>query len=105
MRPLLFLGGKRMEIKDIKPRALTIDEYEKYLDFIEETDKKVADKKVSLRKSAYELAKWVAKEIYHVEELNCTPGTLFDVLNRTVELTDKSELADEKNSVTSGTGE
>ena len=94
-----------MEIKDIKPRALTIDEYEKYLDFIEETDKKVADKKVSLRKSAYELAKWVAKEIYHVEELNCTPGTLFDVLNRTVELTDKSELADEKNSVTSGIGE
>ena len=94
-----------MEIKDIKPRALTIDEYEKYLDFIEETDKKVADKKVSLRKSAYELAKWVAKEIYHVEELNCTPGTLFDVLNRTVELTDKSELADEKNSEASGTGE
>ena len=94
-----------MEIKDIKPRALTIDEYEKYLDFIEKTDKDVADKKVSLRKSAYELAKWVAKEIYHVEELSCTPGTLFDVLNRTVELTDKSELADEKNSVTSGTGE
>lgn len=94
-----------MEIKDIKPRALTIDEYEKYLDFIEKTDKDVADKKVSLRKSAYELAKWVAKEIYHAEELNCTPGTLFDVLNRTVELTDKSELADEKNSVTSGTGE
>ena len=94
-----------MEIKDIKPRALTIDEYEKYLDFIEKTDKDVADKKVSLRKSAYELAKWVAKEIYHVEKLNCTPGTLFDVLNRTVELTDKSELADEKNSVTSGTGE
>ena len=94
-----------MEIKDIKPRALTIDEYEKYLDFIEETDKKVADKKVSLRKSAYELAKWVVKEIYHVEELDCTPGTLFDVLNRTVELTDKSELADEKNSVTSGIGE
>jgi len=94
-----------MEIKDIKPRALTIDEYEKYLDFIEKTDKDVADKKVSLRKSAYELAKWVAKEIYHVEELNCTPGTLFDVLNRTVELTDKSELADEKNSVTSGIGE
>lgn len=94
-----------MEIKDIKPRALTIDEYEKYLDFIEKTDKDVADKKVSLRKSAYELAKWVAKEIYHVEELNCTPGTLFDVLNKTVELTDKSELADEKNSVTSGTGE
>ena len=94
-----------MEIKDIKPRALTIDEYEKYLDFIEKTDKDVADKKVSLRKSAYELAKWVAKEIYHVEELNCTPGTLFDVLNRTVELTDKSELADEKNYVTSGTGE
>ncbi len=94
-----------MEIKDIKPRALTIDEYEKYLDFIEKTDKDVADKKVSLRKSAYELAKWVAKEIYHVEELNCTPGTLFDVLNRTVELTDKSELADEKNSGTSGTGE
>lgn len=94
-----------MKIKDIKPRALTIDEYEKYLDFIEKTDKDVADKKVSLRKSAYELAKWVAKEIYHVEELNCTPGTLFDVLNRTVELTDKSELADEKNSVTSGTGE
>lgn len=94
-----------MEIKDIKPRALTIDEYEKYLDFIEKTDKDVADKKVSLRKSFYELAKWVAKEIYHVEELKCTPGTLFDVLNRTVELTDKSELADEKNSVTSGTGE
>ena len=94
-----------MEIKDIKPRALTIDEYEKYLDFIEKTDKDVADKKVSLRKSAYELAKWVAKEIYHVEELNCTPGTLFDVLNRTVELTDKSELADEKNSEASGTGE
>ena len=94
-----------MEIKDIKPRALTIDEYEKYLDFIEKTDKDVADKKMSLRKSAYELAKWVAKEIYHVEELNCTPGTLFDVLNRTVELTDKSELADEKNSVTSGIGE
>lgn len=94
-----------MEIKDVKPRALTIDEYEKYLDFIEKTDKDVTDKKVSLRKSAYELAKWVAKEIYHVEELNCTPGTLFDVLNRTVELTDKSELADEKNSVTSGTGE
>ena len=94
-----------MEIKDIKPRALTIDEYEKYLDFIEETDKKVADKKVSLRKSAYELAKWVAKEIYHVEELDCTPGTLFDILNKTVTLTDKSELADEKNSEASGTGE
>ena len=94
-----------MEIKDVKVRALTIDEYEKYLDYIEQTDKDVADKKVSLRKSAYELAKWVAKEIYHVENLNCTPGTLFDLLNRTVELTDKSELADEKNSEKSGIGE
>lgn len=94
-----------MTIKDVEIRALTMDEYEKYLDYIEDTDKKVQDKKISLRKSAYELAKWVAKEIYHIEELNCTPGTLFDLLNRTVELTDKSEIEDEKNSVTSGIGE
>ena len=94
-----------MTIKEVEIRALTMDEYEKYLDFIETTDQKVKDKKISLRKSAYELAKWVAKEIYHVEDLNCTPGTLFDLLNRTVELTDKSELEDEKNSVESGIGE
>lgn len=94
-----------MTIKEIKIRALTMDEYEKYLDFIEDTDKKVQDKKISLRKSAYELAKWVAKEIYHLEDLNCTPGTLFDLLNKTVELTDKSEIEDEKNSEKSGIGE
>ena len=94
-----------MTIKEVEIRALTMDEYEKYLDFIETTDQKVKDKKISLRKSAYELAKWVAKEIYHVEDLNCTPGTLFDLLNKTVELTDKSELEDEKNSVESGIGE
>ena len=94
-----------MTIKEVEIRALTMDEYEKYLDFIEETDQKVKDKKISLRKSAYELAKWVAKEVYHVEDLSCTPGTLFDLLNRTVELTDKSELEDEKNSVESGIGE
>ena len=94
-----------MTIKDIKVRPLTMDEYEKYLDFIEDTDQKVKDKKISLRKSAYELAKWVAKEIYGIEDLTCTPGTLFDILNKTVELTDKSELEDEKNSVTSGIGE
>lgn len=94
-----------MTIKEVEIRALTMDEYEKYLDFIETTDQKVKDKKISLRKSAYELAKWVAKEIYHIEDLNCTPGTLFDLLNRTVELTDKSELEDEKNSVESGIGE
>ena len=82
-----------------------MDEYEKYLDFIEDTDQKVKDKKISLRKSAYELAKWVATEIYGIEDLSCTPGTLFDILNKTVELTDKSELEDEKNSVTSGIGE
>lgn len=94
-----------MTIKDIKIRPLTMDEYEKYLDFIEDTDEKVKDKKITLRKSAYELAKWVAKEIYHLEDLNCTPGTLFDILNKTIEMTDKSELEDEKNSVTSGIGE
>ena len=94
-----------MTIKEVEIRALTMDEYEKYLDFIEDTDQKVKDKKISLRKSAYELAKWVAKEVYHVDDLSCTPGTLFDLLNKTVELTDKSELEDEKNSVTSGIGE
>lgn len=94
-----------MTIKEVEIRPLTMDEYEKYLDFIETTDQKVKDKKISLRKSAYELAKWVAAEIYHIEDLNCTPGTLFDLLNRTVELTDKSELEDEKNSVESGIGE
>ena len=94
-----------MTIKEVKIRALTMDEYEKYLDFIEDTDKKVQDKKITLRKSAYELAKWVAKEIYHIEDLSCTPGTLFDLLNKTVELTDKSELEDEKNFVKSGIGE
>ena len=94
-----------MTIKEVKVRALTMDEYEKYLDYIEETDAKLKDKKVSLRKSAWELAKWLAKEIYGVTDLSCTPGTLLDLLNKTIELTDKSEIADEKNSEKSGIGE
>ena len=94
-----------MEIREIKARALTPEEYEKYLDYIDETDAKMKDKKVSLRKSAWELSKWVAKEIYNITEFNCTPGTLLDLLNKTVELTDKSEIADEKNSEKSGIGE
>lgn len=88
-------------------RKMTNDEYVQYLDKLDELTEEVNKKKITPRKFAYKTMEWGIKTIYgidaHTTEL--APGTLFDIFEKTVKLTEQSELDDEKNSGKSGTGE
>lgn len=82
---------------DIKARSLTMDEYETYLDKVEEYDKKVDAKEMSRIKYVVNLAKYILTEIYQVEVEKYNPGTIIDLYQKTIKLTEQSEVEDEKN--------
>ena len=82
---------------DIQVRSLTMDEYETYLDKVEEYDKKVDAKEMSRFKYVLNLAKYILTEIYHVEVAKYNPGTVIDLYQKTMKLTEQSEVEDEKN--------
>jgi len=90
---------------DIEVRALSIAEYEKYLEMLDELTEKVNKKELTPRTFALSIAKWIGTEIYGLDMETIKPGTLFDLSDKTVKLTEESEIKDEKNSVTSGIGE
>lgn len=103
-----------MEIKDIKVRGMNFEEFEKYHAFLEERDKKdkeaetAGENKDAINlKSRMEISKWIMKEIYGVDvkDLNCTVATVLTLTSKTESLSFENELADEKNSEVSGTGE
>lgn len=82
---------------DIKARSLTMDEYETYLDKVEEYDKKVDAKEMSRIKYVINMAKYILTEIYQVEVEKYNPGTIIDLYQKTIKLTEQSEVEDEKN--------
>lgn len=88
-------------------RKMTPAEYEEYLDKLDELTEKVNKKEITPRKFAYKTMEWGVKTIYGIDINNTalSPGTLFDIFEKTVQMTEKSELDDEKNSGKSGTGE
>ena len=90
---------------EIKVKAMTLAEYEKYLAYLNECYEKVNDKKMQTFEMGMLVMKWVAKEIYGLDPYTLHPGTLKHIADKTVELTEKSEIEDEKNSVKSGIGE
>ena len=90
---------------EIKVKAMTLAEYEKYLAYLNECYEKVNDKKMQTFEMGMLVMKWVAKEVYGLDPYTLHPGTLKYVADKTVEMTEKSEIEDEKNSEKSGTGE
>lgn len=90
---------------EIKVKAMTLVEYEKYLAYLNECYEKVNDKKMQTFEMGLLVMKWVAKEIYGLDPYTLHPGTLKYIADKTVEMTEKSEIEDEKNSVKSGIGE
>ena len=90
---------------EIKVKAMTLDQYEKYLSFANEGYDLVNDKKKRITDFSVDIMKWIAKEIYGLDPYTMRPGTLKYIADKTVELTEKSEIEDEKNSVKSGIGE
>ena len=90
---------------DVKVKAMTLAEYEKYLAYLNECYEKVNDKKMQTFEMGMLVMKWVAKEIYGIDPYTLHPGTLKYIADKTVEMTEKSEIEDEKNSVKSGSGE
>ena len=90
---------------EIKVKPMTLDQYEKYLAFANEGYDLVNDKKKRITDFSVDIMKWIAKEIYGLDPYTMRPGTLKYIADKTVELTEKSEIEDEKNSVKSGIGE
>lgn len=89
-----------MEIK-----AMTLPEYEKYLGYLNDCYEKVNNKEMKTYEMGMLVMKWVAKEIYGIDPYTLRPGTLKYLSDKTIELTEKSEIEDEKNLMTSGIGE
>ena len=90
---------------EIKVKPMTLEQYEKYLAFANEGYDMVNDKKKRITDFSVDIMKWIAKEIYGLDPYTMRPGTLKYIADKTVELTEKSEIKDEKNSVKSGIGE
>ena len=90
---------------EIKVKPMTLEQYEKYLAFANEGYDLVNDKKKRITDFSVDIMKWIAKEIYGLDPYTMRPGTLKYIADKTVELTEKSEIEDEKNSVKSGIGE
>ena len=89
---------------EIKVKPMTLEQYEKYLAFANEGYDMVNDKKKRITDFSVDIMKWIAKEIYGLDPYTMRPGTLKYIADKTVELTEKSEIEDEKNSVKSGIG-
>ena len=90
---------------EIKVKPMTLEQYEKYLAYANEGYDMVNDKKKRITDFSVDIMKWIAKEIYGLDPYTMRPGTLKYIADKTVELTEKSEIEDEKNSVKSGIGE
>ncbi len=90
---------------EIKVKAMALDQYEKYLAYLNECYEKVNNKEMQTYEMGMSVMKWVAKEIYGLDPYSMHPGTLKYIADKTVELTEKSEIEDEKNSEKSGIGE
>ena len=90
---------------EIKVKPMTLEQYEKYLAFANEGYDMVNDKKKRITDFSVDIMKWIAKEIYGLDPYTMRPGTLKYIADKTVELTEKSEIEDEKNSGKSGIGE
>ena len=71
---------------------MTLEQYEKYLAFANEGYDMVNDKKKRITDFSVDIMKWIAKEIYGLDPYTMRPGTLKYIADKTVELTEKSEI-------------
>ena len=90
---------------EIKVKSMALAQYEKYLAHVDECYEKVNKKEMQTYEMGLNVMKWVAKEVYGLDPYTLHPGTLKYIADKTVEMTEKSEIEDEKNSGKSGTGE
>lgn len=90
---------------EIKVKSMALDQYEKYLAYLDECYEKVNKKEMQTYEMGLLVMKWVAKEIYGLDPYELHPGTLKYIADKTVAMTEKSEIDDEKNSEKSGNGE
>lgn len=88
-----------MAKEKITPRAMTIPEFEKYINFLHDMNAANKDKDTGNIETTLAIAKYIAKEIYGIdaETSGMTPGSLFKLAELTIKLNDKSEFDDEKN--------
>lgn len=91
----------KQKVTKITPRAMTLVEYDKFLDFAS------SDKLTKSKKQSWLSMVWILENVYEfkLEECDITPGTLMALADITVQLTQKSEIDDLKNLEQSGTGE
>lgn len=88
------------KVTKITPRAMTLIEYDKFLDFIS------SDKLTKSKKQSWLGMVWILENVYEfkLEECDITPGTLMALADITIQLTQESEIDDLKNLGQSGTG-
>ncbi len=88
----------------ITAKAMT---YKQYKEFTKFYTKKKDSEKISDAELGFEMAEWVAKNVYDIdpETSELSGGTFIDLLNKTRLLSDMSEVEDLKNLNASGTGE
>lgn len=90
----------------ITAKPMTYKQYKDFLDFKETITEKGKKEKFSDEKQMFFLADWVAKEVYNIDpEITAlTAGTMVDLTNKTIILSNKSEVEDLKNLEESGIG-
>ncbi len=91
----------------ITAKPMTYKQYKDFLKFKDLAEEKGKKEKLSNQEIFFSVADWVAKEVYDIDPdtTKHTPGTMVDLANKTVILSDQSEVEDLKNLEKSGTGE
>lgn len=92
-----------MEKEELIAKPMSYSTYRKFLKVVKE--QKDSDK--DEQEKVFDCAEWVAKNVYGIDPdtTEHTAGTLLDLLTRTRDLSERSELEDLKNLKASGTGE
>ena len=94
-------------MEKITAKAMNYKQYKDFLKFTESVNEKGKKEKLSNENQMFLLADWVAKEVYDIDPdtTQNTPGTMVDLTNKTIILSNQSEVEDLKNLDKSGTGE
>lgn len=94
-------------MEKIIAKPMTYKQYKDFLKFKESVNEKGKKEKLSNENQMFEISDWVAKEVYGIDPdtTEHTAGTMVDLANKTVILSNQSEVEDLKNLGKSGTGE
>lgn len=94
-------------MEKIIAKAMNYKQYKDFLKLKESVNEKGKKEKLSNENQTLLLADWVVKEVYDIDPdtTQNTFGTIVDLTNKTIILSNQSEVEDLKNLEKSGTGE